>query len=127
MTKVSRSMSRNLTYALALLVLSSACEKKNEPATPPVTLPAAAAATDLAKRGKIAYMNYCIACHASDPAKDGALGPAVAGSSSELLRSRVLDATYPEGYQPKRPTRIMQKMPHVEADLEALHVFLNQT
>ena len=56
--------------------------------------PAAASTADLAQRGRAAYQANCIACHAADPTQDGALGPAVAGASRELLEARVLAARY---------------------------------
>ena len=77
------------------------------------------------KKGKVAYFANCIACHNSDPSKDGPLGPSVAGASLELLQVRVLEAKYPEGYQPKRNTKIMQPLPHLSNNIEAIHAFLN--
>ena len=49
-----------------------------------------------------------------DPRTDGSLGPAVAGASLELLTARVLRAEYPAGYTPKRETRVMVPLPHLE-------------
>ena len=80
---------------------------------------------DLVARGRSVYSANCIACHAVDPAQDGSLGPAVAGSSLELLEARVLHAEYPEGYTPKRTSGLMVAMPHLERELEALHAYLN--
>jgi mono/diheme cytochrome c family protein len=78
----------------------------------------------LAKRGRTVYMANCIACHSQDPAQDGALGPAVAGSSRELLEARVMRGEYPEGYTPKRPSKVMIPLPHLEGELDALAAFL---
>jgi mono/diheme cytochrome c family protein len=63
------------------------------------------------ERGRQVYLANCIACHASDPAQPGAIGPPVKGASRELLDAKVLRGTYPPGYAPKRPTAIMQPMP----------------
>jgi hypothetical protein len=60
-----------------------------------------------------------------DATKDGALGPAIAGSSFALLEARVLRSEYPEGYAPKRPTRVMVALPHLEARLVELEAYLN--
>lgn len=78
-----------------------------------------------AEKGRTLYTLHCVTCHNPDPSRDGTLGPAVKGSSLELLEARVLHAEYPPGYTPKRPTRIMQKLPLTPEDLTALHAFLN--
>jgi mono/diheme cytochrome c family protein len=77
-----------------------------------------------AERGRQVYQAQCIACHNTDPAQPGAIGPAVKGSSEELLRSKVLQGTYPSGYTPKRPTKVMQPMPQVSNDVPALATYL---
>ena len=69
-------------------------------------------------------MANCIACHAMDPSIDGALGPNVAGSSLELLEARVMRGEYPPGYEPKRPSRVMVPLPHLEARLPELAAYL---
>lgn len=81
--------------------------------------------SDLAKKGKSIYLSNCIACHHIDPAKDGSLGPAVIDSSEELLTARIMKATYPPGYKPKRTTTAMPELPHLEPDIKALHAYLN--
>ncbi len=100
----------------------------SEPAKPaepaPTETAEAPSPADLAKRGRQVYMANCIACHSQDPAIDGALGPAVAGSSRELVEARVLRAEYPEGYTPKRPSKVMIALPHLGGDIDALTAFL---
>ena len=98
--------------------------KADSPAAEPTAEPVAASPAELAQRGRQVYMANCIACHSQDPSADGALGPAVAGSSYELLEARVLRAEYPEGYTPKRPSKVMIARPHLEDELEALHAYL---
>lgn len=101
--------------ALSVALLFTACNKKD--------LPPEQARL---QRGKTLYTLHCAACHnPADPKKDGGLGPAIAGSSLELLEARVLRGEYPAGYAPKRATRIMQKLPLVQDDVQALHAFLN--
>jgi mono/diheme cytochrome c family protein len=78
-----------------------------------------------AQKGRTLYSLHCIACHNVDPAKDGSLGPAVAGSSLDLLLARVIRGEYPPGYAPKRSTRLMQKLPMSEEEVKALHAYLN--
>ena len=77
-----------------------------------------------AGRGRRVYLAQCTACHNSDPSKNGPLGPAVKGSSRELLEARVLRGVYPPGYKPKRGTAIMQPMPQLASALDDLAAFL---
>lgn len=79
---------------------------------------------ELVAAGRATYMANCIACHAMDPTIDGALGPAVAGSSLELLEARIMRGAYPEGYTPKRPSRVMVPLPHLEPRLPELAAYL---
>lgn len=79
----------------------------------------------LISKGRGIYVSSCTACHNTDPTKDGGLGPAIRGSSRELLEARILRASYPEGYTPKRPTKAMPAMPYLNGDIDALHSYLN--
>ena len=85
-----------------------------------------------AAAGKKAYMTNCIACHNQDPSKAGPIGPPVAGASEELIRLRVMHGnaqfgkSYPDGYTPKRDTKIMPPQPHLEDKVPDLAAFLNQ-
>ncbi|MBW2273383.1 MAG: c-type cytochrome [Deltaproteobacteria bacterium] len=126
----------------AVVAGALACSEAQEPPTPVASTPPAPSqpskptqpaeqATppsneELAARGRAVYMGNCIACHNPDPKQVGALGPELAGSSSELLEARVLHARYPEGYTPKRDTTQMVALPHLENDIDALAVFLAQ-
>jgi mono/diheme cytochrome c family protein len=92
------------------------------------TAPAAPADTrtseELIAAGRSTFNANCIACHAINPRIDGALGPAVAGASLELLEARVILGEYPEGYAPRRDTRVMVPMPHLKAKLPELAAYL---
>jgi mono/diheme cytochrome c family protein len=77
-----------------------------------------------ARRGRQVYLAQCTACHASDPAQDGPVGPAVKGASRELLEARVLRGEYPPGYVAKRASRAMAPMPHLAGDIPALAAYL---
>jgi len=79
---------------------------------------------ELIEAGRGVYNGNCIACHAMDPKQDGALGPAVAGASFELIEARVMHGEYPEGYEPKRPSRVMIPLPHLERRLPELAAYL---
>jgi hypothetical protein len=52
------------------------------------------------------------------------VGPPVKGASQALLEAKVLRGSYPPGYQPKRPTAVMQPMPAVAPSLSDLAAFL---
>ena len=82
------------------------------------------AADPLVERGRQVYLAQCLACHGPDPARDGALGPAVTGSSQALLEAKVLRGEYPAGYAPKRGTTAMPPMPALEPDIPALAAYL---
>jgi mono/diheme cytochrome c family protein len=77
-----------------------------------------------AERGRQVYLAHCTSCHSSEPAQNGPLGPAVKGSSRALLEARLLRGAYPPGYTPKRPSAVMQPMPHLAGSLDDLGAFL---
>jgi len=75
-------------------------------------------------RGERVYQNVCIACHNADPSKDGVVGPAVAGSSRELLEARVVRGELPPGYTPKRQTGAMPAFPYLADQVDDLAAYL---
>jgi len=79
---------------------------------------------DPVELGKRAYLTNCIACHNADPAKDGNIGPALAGSSRALVEARVMRAQYPLGYTPKRTTQLMPAQPFLEGLVPSLAAYL---
>ncbi|OGQ16817.1 MAG: hypothetical protein A3B70_00295 [Deltaproteobacteria bacterium RIFCSPHIGHO2_02_FULL_40_11] len=100
---------------LCCLFFGISCTKK-QPQTDPLIV-----------KGKAVYHAQCTVCHASDPSKDGPLGPAITGASFELLKLRIQSGVYPQGYTPKRATKLMVPMPQItEEQIKALHAFLNQ-
>lgn len=106
-------------YLLCLVFVAfSACTKESAPPTQ------TARAAD-ANRGRGIYLSNCAACHNSaDPSKDGPVGPAIKGSSRALLEARVLKASYPPGYQPKRKTAAMPAQPYLKSAIPDLAAFL---
>jgi mono/diheme cytochrome c family protein len=78
----------------------------------------------LAQQGRQTYLSVCIACHNGDPTRDGAAGPAIAGSSRELLEARVLRGEYPPGYTPKRPGAAMPRFEYLADKIDALAAYL---
>jgi mono/diheme cytochrome c family protein len=81
----------------------------------------------LAREGEKVYQNVCIACHNGNPNLDGALGPANAGASEELLSAKVLRGEYPLGYTPKRPgSTTMPRFEYLADKIPALAAYLGQ-
>ena len=113
------AMKRSLLTILILTSLTACGEKSDDksPRTSRVADP---------QRGKSIYLSNCAACHNSDPSKEGSIGPAIRGSSPELVRARVLKAGYPPGYKPKRKTAVMPALPYLESSIPDLVAFLNQ-
>ena len=103
---------RALLAALAAAATLTACSEPSGPTGPS------------AERGRQLYLAQCIACHNSDPAVAGALGPPVKGSPRALLESKVLKGQYPAGYTPKRPTALMPAQPALEPEMGNLAAFL---
>ncbi len=106
---------------LAASFLIAACTPKSSSTTSSPTL----SENDLPARGKKVYGQNCTACHNPNPKLDGTIGPAIAGSSLELISARVLHANYPAGYKPKRDSHQMPALPSLEPEIPALHAFLN--
>jgi mono/diheme cytochrome c family protein len=75
-------------------------------------------------RGRQIYAAHCVACHNPDPSKEGSLGPAIKGSSRELLEAKILRAAYPPGYTPKRKTNAMPAQPYLKSAIPDLAAFL---
>jgi mono/diheme cytochrome c family protein len=104
------------TFALALtVVLFAACSKESNDS--PGKNPDA-------ERGRAVYLANCVACHSNDPGRDGPIGPAIKGSSKELLEARVLSTSYPPNYKPKRPTQVMPQFPFLKDDIPYLAAYL---
>ncbi len=79
---------------------------------------------DPTARGEKIYRNICTVCHNADPGLDGAIGPAVANASRELLEAKLLRGEYPSGYTPKRETKQMPRFEYLEPNLEAIEAYL---
>jgi mono/diheme cytochrome c family protein len=78
----------------------------------------------LAQQGHEAYRSICITCHNGVPSQDGAVGPAIAGSSRELIEAKVLRGEYPPGYTPKRDTHAMPRFEYMADQIDALTAYL---
>ena len=108
-------------YIIVLLALIlSGCKEESASTTKIAGLPDP-------DRGKRLYLSQCVACHNRDPSKDGTTGPAIKGSSHELIESRVLRASYPPGYTPKRKSLLMKPMPFLRSAIPHLTAFLDSS
>lgn len=76
------------------------------------------------KRGEQVFRQRCMACH-GNPKQGGSMCPPNYGSSEELLRLKVLEGKYPDGYKPKKNTRVMPRFPYLREDIKDLHEYLN--
>jgi mono/diheme cytochrome c family protein len=99
----------------AMLSLVS-CQKNDLPKQP---------LTSLESRGKGVYISNCIACHNPNPSLDGSIGPAIAGSSLDLITHRVLTRDYPAGYKPKRNSEVMPDFPQLKDAVPGIHAYLS--
>ncbi|MBC7427621.1 MAG: cytochrome c [Bacteriovorax sp.] len=114
---ISKNSKKNFAIvgAACLLSLIFSCQKNSPPAAP---------LSALESRGKGVFMSNCIACHNPNPSLDGSIGPAIAGSSLELLQTRVLTRGYPPGYKPKRTSGVMPDFPQLKDDIPAIQAYL---
>ena len=104
-----------MTFLFLCLCVSSACEAKEKKGVSP-----------LVKQGKALYMTTCIACHNADPRKPGVLGPEIRGATFGLLKVKIQRGIYPQGYTPKRPTKLMTPLPSITDDqVKAIEAFIN--
>lgn len=78
--------------------------------------------------GEVLYQANCTFCHSYNASVDGHIGPAITGTSFEVLEAKLHRATYPKGYIPKRTTLLMPTFPQFsQAELEAIYLYLNQS
>jgi len=123
-------MSR-LFIALLLIMLISSCEKKSikqkeaKSGQNQKNLNNTIALTADTKKGRKVYFVNCVPCHNHNPKKPGSVGPAVYGVSKDVLTKKIVSGKYPENYRPKRKSKIMPSMPHLNKELSNLHAFLN--
>jgi mono/diheme cytochrome c family protein len=112
----ARVRRRGAVIVAATLLALAGCGREEPSATP--------GGPGNAERGRQMWLAQCVACHNADPAKDGPLGPAVRGASAELLEARVVRATYPPGYKPKRDSKVMPARPDLAAGVPDLAAYL---
>ena len=124
---------RRLFFALLLIMLFSSCEKKSIKQEVAKSEPdqkklnnTIALTTDIEK-GRMVYFANCVSCHNNNPKKPGSIGPEVYGVSIDVLTQKIVSGKYPENYRPKRTSKIMPSMPHLNKDISKLHAFINSS
>ena len=118
-----------LFFALLLIMLVSNCEKrsieqKKAEADQKILNNTVALATEIEK-GRMVYFANCVSCHNNNPKKLGSIGPEVYGVSIDVLTKKIVSGKYPENYRPKRTSKIMPSMPHLNKEISNLHAFIN--
>lgn len=108
------------TASLAALIGAAAftsCKKEEQaPLSPEEQLKA---------DGRKLYIANCIACHSADLDQEGTVGPALKGSTFEILKEKLLNGKYPEGYKGKRPVSgSMPKYSFTDQQIRSLEAFL---
>ncbi len=120
---------RRLFFALLLIMLVSNCEKKSteqeEAESDQKKLNNTVALTTDIEKGRMVYFANCVSCHNNNPKKPGSIGPKVYGVSIDVLTQKIVSGKYPENYRPKRPSKIMPSMSHLNKEISNLHVFIN--
>ena len=123
-------MSR-LFFALLVFVLVSNCENKSidqenseadqKKINKTITL------KNNIEKGRGVYFANCVSCHNNNPKKHGSIGPELYGVPIEVLMQKIVSGKYPENYIPKRKSKIMPLMPHLNKKISNLHAFINSS
>ena len=124
---------RRLFFAFLLIMLFSSCEKKSiqqeeaESELDQKKLNNTIALTTDIEKGRMVYFANCVSCHNNNPKKLGSIGPEVYGVSIDVLTQKIVYGKYPENYIPKRTSKIMPSMPHLNKEISNLHAFINSS
>jgi len=122
---------RRLFFALLLIMLVSNCEKKSieqkEAEADQKNLNNTVASTTDIEKGRMVYFANCVSCHNNNPKKPGSIGPEVYGVSIDVLTQKIVSGKYPENYKPKRTSKIMPSLPHLNKEILNLHAFINSS
>ena len=80
---------------------------------------------DPLQKGHLLYQARCTSCHNANPKIAGSLGPALQGTSLEVLKAKTKEGAYPLDYTPKRKTHLMPKQSLSDEEIQALFGYLN--
>ena len=76
------------------------------------------------QEGKRIYIMTCTKCHNTNPNKAGIIGPDLYSTPLEVFESKVIKGTYPNGYKPKRKTRVMPKFKNLTNKIDAIYNYI---
>lgn len=74
--------------------------------------------------GKGLYVINCIRCHNANPTKAGAIGPELYTTPNNVFTTKVPNGTYPNGYAPKRRTKIMPKFKSLTTKTDLIYNYI---
>ena len=122
---------RRLFFSLLMIMFVSNCEKKSieqeEAEAEQKKLNKTVALTTDIEKGRMVYFANCVSCHNNNPKKPGSIGPEVYGVSIDVLTQKIVSGKYPENYKPKRTSKIMPSLPHLNKEILNLHAFINSS
>ena len=122
---------RRLFFSLLMIMFVSNCEKKSieqeEAEAEQKKLNKTVALTTDIEKGRMVYFANCVSCHNNNPRKPGSIGPEVYGVSIDVLTQKIVSGKYHENYIPKRTSKIMPSMPHLNKEISNLHAFINSS
>ena len=122
---------RRLFFSLLMIMFVSNCEKKSieqeEAEAEQKKLNKTVALTTDIEKGRMVYFANCVSCHNNNPKKPGSIGPEIFGVSKDVLTQKIISGKYPENYKPKRTSKIMPSMPHLNKEISNLHAFINSS
>ena len=120
-----------LFFVILLMALVSNCEKKNlkqeEAEVDKNNQKISVALTNDIEKGRTVYFANCVSCHNYNPKKPGSIGPVVYGVPIDVLTEKIVSGKYPENYRPKRTSKIMPLMPHLNSEISNLYAFINSS
>ncbi len=101
---------------IAVMALLFHCKQSTENLTPEEKFKA---------EGRSLFVANCIACHSANPDQDGSVGPSLRASSFDLLKEKLVNGKYPEGYKGKRPiSGSMPKFAFTDEQIRSIEAFL---
>ena len=124
-------MMNRLFFVILLMALVSNCEKKNlkqeEAKVDKNNQKNSVALTNDIEKGRTVYFANCVSCHNNNPKKPGSIGPVVYRVPMDVLTQKIVSGKYPENYRPKRTSKIMPLMPHLNSEISNLYAFINSS
>jgi mono/diheme cytochrome c family protein len=78
----------------------------------------------LIQEGKRIYVSNCARCHNTNPHKPGSIGPDLFSTPENVFYTKVVHGKYPQGYKPKRPTKVMPKFKHLTNKIDMIYKYI---